>query len=371
MKKELSTLLVCLSASVALAGCSSGSTAATTTAATSTASASTAASTDSGEFTWRDYDLSGDITIYTTQPEQQTSIIEEAFAEAYPDVTLNFVNDNTGTLITRLDAESSNPQADVFFGALGEMDGTKYHEYFQAYDNIYLDECYKVDDYHIYNYFTIAVNVLMYNPDLMDELGVEVSSISDLTQEELVGLVGNMNPNTSSSSFRNLVCWLYGAGNGDPMSDEAWDFVEGIITAMDGQYGSNLPTATADGEWAVSVYYEDDALANQHDGMNIVAVYPEDYNLACFIGSAVVKDAPNLDGAHAVVDYICSAEYQTKLMEETQAFRPANSTVTYEIEGMPSYDDLPLVDWDPTWVQEHAQEIYDKWNEIWEAHYGA
>ena len=53
-------------------------------------------------------------------------------------------------------------------------------------------------------------------------------------------------------------------------------------------------------------------------------------------------------------------------MEETQAFRPANSTVTYEIEGMPAYDDLPLVDWEPAYVIEHNQDIYDKWNAIWE-----
>ena len=319
------------------------------------------------EFTWRDYDLSGEITIYTTQTENQTSIIEDAFAEAYPDVTLNFVNDNTGTLITRLDAEQGNVQADVFFGALGEMDGTRYHQYFQEYDNIYLDECFKVDEYHIYNYFTIAVDVIMTNPDVLADLGVEITSWEDLFQPELKGWVGNMNPNTSSSSFRNLIQWLYGPGNNEPMSEEAWAFVGNMMDAMDGQYGTNLPTAVASGEWAAAVFYEDSALANQHDGMNIVTVFPSDYNLACFIGSAVVKDCPNLDGAHAVVDYICSAEYQTKLMEDTQAFRPANSTVTYEIEGMPAYDDLPLVDWKPAWVIENTQLIYDTWNEMWES----
>lgn len=332
----------------------------------STATEAPAESAETDEFTWRDYDLSGEITIYTTQSENQISIIEDAFAEAYPDVTLNFVNDNTGTLITRLDAEQGNVVADAFFGALGQMDGTKYHQYFDTYDNIYVDECFMKDPYGIYNYFTIAVNVIMTNPDVLAELGVEVNSWADLFQPELKGMVGNMNPNTSSSSYRNLVAWLYGAGNGDPMGDDAWAFAADMMSAMDGQYGTNLPTAVANGEWAAAVFYEDSALANQHDGMNIVTVYPDDYNLACFIGCAVVKGAPNLDGAHAVVDYICSAEYQTKLMEETQAFRPANSTVTYEIEGMPAYDDLPLVDWEPAYVIEHNQDIYDKWNAIWE-----
>ncbi len=315
--------------------------------------------------TWRDYDLRGEITIYTTQSNQQISIIEDAFAEAYPDVQLNFVNDNTGTLITRLDAESANVQADVFFGALGELDGTKYHKYFQPYDNIYLDECYKVDPYGIYNYFTIAVNVLMVNPDLQKELGIEIASYTDLLQPELVGKIGNMNPNTSSSSFRNLVTMLYGAGEGDMFAESAWEYVNGLITNMNGIYGSNLPTAIDSGEYTVAVFYEDSALANEHDGMNLNTVYPTDWNIGVFIGNAVVKDCPNPDGAHAVVDYISSAEYQTKLMEETQAFRPANSKVTYEIEGMPSYDDLPLVTWDAETVITKTQDIYDDWNEIW------
>ena len=88
----------------------------------STATEAPAESAETDEFTWRDYDLSGEITIYTTQSENQISIIEDAFAEAYPDVTLNFVNDNTGTRITRLDAEQGNVVADAFFGALGQMD---------------------------------------------------------------------------------------------------------------------------------------------------------------------------------------------------------------------------------------------------------
>ena len=320
---------------------------------------------------WRDYDLSGEITIYTTQTEQQTSLIEDAFAEAYPDVTLNFVNDNTGTLITRLDAESANVQADAFFGALGELDGDKYHQYFEKYDNIYLDECFKKDPAGIYNYFTIAVNCLMVNTEITDELGIEINSITDLFQPELVGKIGNMNPNTSSSSFRNLVTFLSYGGNGDLMSDAAWEYVEKLIVGMDGQYGTNLPTAVDGGEWAVAVFYEDSSLANEHDGMNFHTVYPTDCNIGVFIGSAVVKNCPNPDGAHAVVDYICSAEYQTKLMEETEAFRPANSTVTYEIEGMPAYDDLPLVAWEAQDVIDNTQAIYDKWTEIWAAHFGA
>ena len=316
---------------------------------------------------WRDYDLSGDITIYTTQTQHQTDIILDAFAEAYPDVTLNFVNDNTGTLITRLGAEAANVQADVFFGALGELDGTAYHEHFQPYDNIYLDECFKADPYGIYNYFTIAVNALMVNEEALEEAapGIKVESYTDLLQPELKGLIGNMNPNTSSSSFRNLVTMLSFGGEGDLMSEGAWDFVAALEENMNGIYGSGLPQATSDGEYAVSIFYEDSALANEHDGMNFKTVYPTDANIGVFIGCAMVNNCPNKDGASAVIDYICSAEYQTKLMEETQAFRPANSAVTYEIEGMPAYDALPLVEWTVDDVLANTQGIYDNWNEIW------
>lgn len=318
------------------------------------------------EKTWRDYDLSGEITIYTTQTEVMISLIEDAFAEAYPDVTLNFVVDNTGTLITRLDVEKENPVADAFFGALGQMDGTAYHEYFEPYDNCYLDESLMVDPYGIYNYFMVAVNCIMLNPDLIKEAGVDVKALSDLFHPELQGMVGFGNINTSSSAFRNLVAMLYGAGNGDPMSDEAWAFAGKIMEAMGGHYGHSFPTGTANGEYAASIFYEDSALANQHDGMNIVTIFPEDYNLACFIGSAVVKNAPNLDGAHAVVDYICSAEYQQQLVDVTQAFRPANKNVELTVEEMPAYEELPLVDWDPAYVIEHTQEIYDRWNTMWQ-----
>lgn len=316
---------------------------------------------------WRDYDLSGEITIYTTQTLHQTDLITEAFAEAYPDVTLNFVNDNTGTLITRLGAEAANVQADVFFGALGELDGTAYHEHFQPYDNIYLDECFKVDPYGIYNYFTIAVNVLMVNGEALEEVapGITVESYTDLLQPELKGYAFFGNPNTSSSAFRNLVTMLSYAGNGDLMSDAAWDFATKLMENMNGVYGGSFPQNTSDGEYPASIYYEDSALANEHDGMNFKTVYPTDANIGVFIGCAMVNNCPNQEGAKAVIDYICSAEYQTALMETSQAFRPANSTVTYKIEGMPDYDALPLVEWTVEGVLENTQAIYDKWNEIW------
>lgn len=285
------------------------------------------------------------------------------------DVSLEFVNDNTGTLITRLSAEAKNPQADVFFGALGELDGTAYHEHFQQYSNIYAHEAYKQDQYGYYNYFTIAVNALMINPDLKAELGIEINSLKDLLQPELKGKIANMNPNTSSSSFRSLVTMLYTFG-ADLKAEGGWSYVDGLIENMDGIYAANLPSAINNGEYVVAVFYEDSALSNRNDGMNIEVIYPSDGNIGIFIGCAMVKNCPNEDGARAVIDYICSAEYQTRLMEDSGAFRPANANVTYQIEGMPGYDSLPLVDVDIEAVIDSTQEIYDHWNELWYTHNG-
>lgn len=313
---------------------------------------------------WKSYDLSGEITIYTPIQEQQIKITEDLFYEAYPDVTLNFVTESTGVLLTRLGAEAENVQADVMLAGLTPLNGDAYYEYFQPYTNIYADECEYSDGDGYYNYYNVNLSSIYTNPDLEAELGFEVSSYQDLIRPELKGKLVILDPKASSSMFLTLVTLLYGIGDGDVTSDAAWDYVEQMMVNMDGSYApGNILTLVDTEEYIASVFSESDVLASIADGMNLRMITPE-YNQPVYVATAMVKDCPNPEGAKAFIDFICSADYQNALAQELTGFRPAN--VNCELpDDLTPLSEMNLVYPDYDDVIENTQYIYDRWDEIW------
>lgn len=115
---------------------------------------------------------------------------------------------------------------------------------------------------------------------------------------ELKGKIAFGDPVNSSSAFQSLLAMLYGMGkDGDPLSDEAWAYVDQFIANLDGKMAnssSQVYKGVAEGEYVVGLTWEDpgkviDTNSKNKDGNDyyyvvqkngktgkIVAVYVED-----------------------------------------------------------------------------------------------
>ena len=66
----------------------------------------------------------------------------------------------------------------------------------------------------------------------------------------------------------------------------------------------------SNGEYVVGLSYESSVVALINDGAPIECVYMEEGNTAMAGGAAIVKNAPNLPAAQAMIDLLTSAEFQ-------------------------------------------------------------
>ena len=83
---------------------------------------------------------------------------------------------------------------------------------------------------------------------------------AELLNPELKGKIAYGDPVNSSSAFQCLIAALYDMGEGDPMSDKAWEWVEHFIANLDGvslDSSSKVYKGTAEGEYVVGLIWED------------------------------------------------------------------------------------------------------------------
>ena len=107
---------------------------------------------------------------------------------------------------------------------------------------------------------------------------------------------------------------LYGMGkDGDPLSDQAWDYVDQFIANLDGKMAnssSQVYKGVAEGEYVVGLTWEDPAANYVKEGAAVEVVFPKEG--AIFPGESVqiLKDCKHPENAKKFVDYMLSEKIQ-------------------------------------------------------------
>lgn len=100
---------------------------------------------------------------------------------------------------------------------------------------------------------------MIVNKDLKGDM--KIDGFEDLLNPELKGTIAFGDPVNSSSAFQSLLAMLYGMGkDGDPLSDQAWDYVDQFIANLDGKMcnsSSQVYKGVAEGEYVVGLTWED------------------------------------------------------------------------------------------------------------------
>jgi len=157
-------------------------------------------------------------------------------------------------------------------------------------------------------------------------------------------------------------------GNGDPMSDEAWSFVEQFIQNLGGVISSSSSLTykgVASGEYVVGVTYEAPCYSSYiaEGDENVEVIYMAEGTCATPFASAMIKGGPNPDNAKLFIDFVASEEAQALWAGSTA--RQANINLPTTNEWLPDTSTIRIEEADLALIAEKQEEIRTRWTQLW------
>lgn len=248
------------------------------------------------------------VTVYMPSPTDLDDDLVEGFEATYPGITVNLWTGTTGEITARLEAEASNPQADVVVLAswsdgLSMKEGGQIISY-RAANADKMREGTVDDDYMLYGTSASAVGVIYNKSAFPDGLNADWA---DFGTEEYANYKMEIPDPTKSGACKDFVAGLStGIENGDGILQSWVD--NGIANG-----GGNSPAITAveSGEYDVLIAGVDyNAYSAIESGENIGFYYPESGTVINARPAMIMKTAPHQDAAKLFMDYLLSVEAQ-------------------------------------------------------------
>ena len=356
MKKKILALVLALVMALSLAACGNSN--------TPTTSGSASGSGDEPT-------LSGDLVLYCTMTENDIQALLDCFNEVYPDINVEVVNGSAGELVTRLQGEASNPVGDLVWGGMGDSDGMKNADVFEAWVSAHDAENANgwTSPNGLYSMDHLSTVCFCVNTELEAELGLNIQSYEDLLDPKLEGKIIFSDPNSSSAAWNNVSNIMSVYGND---SEEAWTYIEGLMkNLVIAGSSSACFKSVQQGEYVVGLTYEDGASTLLKDGAtNIKMVYPAEGSSAFAFAAAIVKNAPHMDAAKAMIEWLQSAEGQSYRANYVGTVRFTNEKVVVEQSWLPESDTINWVTRDIDWLIANKTAMLDKWSELYSQYNG-
>lgn len=304
--------------------------------------------------------VTGTITVYTTIGETEQQALRTLWEKYYPDCKMEIQADSVGTLATRIRSDESC-DADVVIGGMFAADGDTYHDILQPYTAACDAEQLYHDPAGYYTFYDVQLMCLVVNPELRDELGIEINGYEDLLNPALAGKIILAAPDASSSGWRQLQTIL--ATMGDSFDDEkGWEYIANLLPSTFSTTSSkDVYNLVINGEYVVGLSYESGVVAQIKDGAQVDCIYMEEGNTAMAGGAAIVKTAPNLEAAQAMMDLLSSAEFQTARAEVASG-RGSNGQCN--LSGLPEESTMTMVELDFDYLTTNKETIITKWNDL-------
>ena len=299
----------------------------------------------------------GSLILYYSHASDWSDPIIQGFSEKY-DVDVELVGLGTGELISRIIAESANPQADILWGGVVES-YIPIEEYLASYESPQIpnlqEGTWDEDNFKWYP-FDLEPMVMIYNTEMVEEAP---TAWADLLREEFKGTIASADPVQSSSAFGVIqsIIAAYGQEDGG-----GYAFLEQFVPQLDGKLTSGSSAVykgVSDGEYAIGLTYEEAALKYIAAGATIDVVYPSEGTGILISPVAMVNGAPNAENAKLFIDYVLSEEAQSQLAAVNR--RSSRTDIALPDNFVPTAE-IPKADYSTEWVVEHTEEF----NEVWE-----
>lgn len=304
------------------------------------------------------------LTVYTARSESLNNLVIPNF-EKDTGIKVQMIVAGTGPLLKRVISEKNNPQGDIFWAADQTMlESSK--DLFMQYvspENANMGDAFKNKS----GYFSAAFadpTVFIVNKNLAGNIKIE--SFADLLNPALKGKIAFGDPANSSSAFQSLMAMLYANGkDGDPMSPEAWAYVDKFIANLNGKIlnsSGGVHKGVADGEYTVGLTWEDPAANYVKNGAPVKVVFPKEG--AIFPGESVqiIKDCKHPENAKKFVDYMLSKKIQEQAGKELTV-RPLRKNVELAKYMTPTESIKLFPNYDEGWVSKNKSAITARWTQ--------
>ncbi|MDY6062698.1 MAG: ABC transporter substrate-binding protein [Erysipelotrichaceae bacterium] len=300
------------------------------------------------------------LTVYSPHPSETINLIVQEF-EKKSGIKVEIVAAGTGELLKRVDSEKDNPLGDVLWGG-GAESLQAYAQLFEPYKSpelVNIDAKYYASDNSWTGESPLPM-VILYNTNLVSNPDA-VKSWSDVLKPEFKGKIAMADPAKSGSSYTILATML----TAYKTQNDGWDFIKDFYGNLDGKIlssSSGVYKGVADGEYALGLTLEKEAIKFVNAGSPVKIVYPSEGTSAVPDGVAIIKGAKNIDNAKKFIDFVLSKETQT-LMAEQLSRRSIRNDVDAP-KGLGPLAEIKLVDYDFSWASNSKETNLNNWKEI-------
>lgn len=299
----------------------------------------------------------GSVVVYTAHKASIVEALVPRF-EKESGIKVDVVKAGSGDIIKRVKAEAAHPRCDVIWSIGGEELEAN-HTLLQAYkpkEAASLSPKFKGG----INWLPYSgiVNVFMVNTKLVKPADFP-GSWMDLAKPVWKGKISMARADSSGSAFMQLATLLTIYGD----NDKGWGIYAKLLdnTVLSDSSGA-VPRYVNDGEEAVGITLEDNALDYVRGGGPVKIVYPSDGTSAAADGIALVKGAPHADNGKVFIDWCLAKETQQYMV--TKLGRRSVRTDVPSGSDVPAMNDIKTVDYNLPWVAAHRAAFLKHWTTL-------
>lgn len=288
--------------------------------------------------------LEDKVVIYSTHGEDMIEMVAEAFQDK-TGVQVEYIN-LKGELAERVEAEKSNPQADVMYGGASnlfmDLKGKDVFDSFEPEWADQIDPMFK--DTENYWFGTIQTPVaLFYNTEMITQEDLP-DDWYDLADSKYEGQL--IFRNALSSSARVMYSALLQQFEKNSSLDDGWEFMKALDknTKQYFDSGSLMMQSIGRKEASISFSTLNDIIDNKiKNNLPIDIIQLESGFPVITDGIALIKNSPHPEAAKAFVEFAGSAEVQSMLANE--------------FNRMPTHPGA--LDTSPDWMEEITFNVMD------------
>lgn len=303
------------------------------------------------------------LVVYSSVDEANARKILNAFVED-TGIKVDFVFLSSGPALARIEAESSNPQADVWFGApLENHIIAKERGLTQAYKTLSVygvsPEFYDVEGY----YHPIYMNPLGIgvNTSVLEQIKASLpESWEDLLASEYSRMIQYPNPQSSGTAY-SLITGLVKVYGEDGAFEYLRNLAPNIQTYT--QSGTGPSKAVGPGQVALGIQFTPAFFQFMEQGYPVSVVFPKEgvpYEVASV---SILKGAKNLADAQKLIDWVVSKAGQQQVVDQKTYFYPIRPDVDFG--SLQPLSTINLLSVDPAWAAENKTRLIERWiNEV-------
>lgn len=286
-------------------------------------------------------------------------IVARKFKEA-TGIEIEFLTMSSGEVLTRLKAEQSNPQTDVWFGggsdAFIEAARLGLLEAYLSPNRERVAPAFRDDQGYWTGISLVVVGLLVNKDRLADKKLALPKTWAALADQKYKDELIASDPNVSGTAYTTV------SGILQIMGEEAgWAFLDRMYANIPylEKSGSGPPKKVLGGEYAIGIVPDPHSSLISNPDAPLAAVFPEDGVLAWPSPVAIIAGAKHPNNARIFVDWCLSEEGQKVLMEASPRV-PTTDIPT--IEGVPNLSDLNVVAYDLIYWGQEREPVLGEFN---------